>query len=422
MAEGFGNGSSEPESQRCLLEAGELLCPDLSVIVSDSPRPQLRQRRRRCHITETFSSPAVSGSSRPAEPSRGLSHKTKRRRLNGSERSDRFFSPSPEGLFPMGHWLEAPQPSTSSSTPSASSSVSSASLSSSSVSSNLSPVSKQKWEVASTVAGSVADCFPVYHCTLPSAPTQRPPTSPGSLSFLTDEERRWLNAEQGQPSTEEKRAINETIRLDLDIVISDDDEVVAHSAQVEEDEALARRLQAQFDRELADSHGSHFHHPHPYRPPQSHSQMCNPYLEQSWMPHFLAAVSGLQEDIIGQRRRRRQPRIRRRNMQLSDSFQGNDYEALLALEERQGAVVSKKLSRRAIQRFPTKTFKLSSGAGNTECQICFCDYTDGETLRMLPCFHDYHVQCIDRWLKDNTTCPICRVNLADSASLEPHNL
>lgn len=22
---------------------------------------------------------------------------------------------------------------------------------------------------------------------------------------------------------------------------------------------------------------------------------CNPYLEQSWMPHFLAAVSGLQE-------------------------------------------------------------------------------------------------------------------------------
>lgn len=33
------------------------------------------------------------------------------------------------------------------------------------------------------------------------------------------------------------------------------------------------------------------------------------------------------------------------------------------------------------------------------CQICFCDYTNGDKLRMLPCFHDYHVSCIDRWLK-----------------------
>uniref|UniRef100_A0A3P8X2S6 RING-type domain-containing protein n=1 Tax=Cynoglossus semilaevis TaxID=244447 RepID=A0A3P8X2S6_CYNSE len=56
------------------------------------------------------------------------------------------------------------------------------------------------------------------------------------------------------------------------------------------------------------------------------------------------------------------------------------------------------------------------------CQICFCDYTDGEKLRMLPCFHDYHMKCIDRWLKDNTTCPICRANLADGDTLAPPNL
>ena len=41
-------------------------------------------------------------------------------------------------------------------------------------------------------------------------------------------------------------------------------------------------------------------------------------------------------------------------------------QALLAFEERQGAVVSKKLTRRQIQRFPTKTFQSAHSAGNTK--------------------------------------------------------
>lgn len=61
--------------------------------------------------------------------------------------------------------------------------------------------------------------------------------------------------------------------------------------------------------------------------------------------------------------------------QLSSSFKQNQLsnspvdlvcQALLAFEERQGAVVSKKLSRREIQRFPTKTFQSASSAGNTQ--------------------------------------------------------
>lgn len=45
------------------------------------------------------------------------------------------------------------------------------------------------------------------------------------------------------------------------------------------------------------------------------------------------------------------------------------FQALLEFEERQGPVVSKKLSGREIQRFPTKVFKGSSGSGggNTQC-------------------------------------------------------
>nr|XP_043873636.1 RING finger protein 44 [Solea senegalensis] len=150
--------------------------------------------------------------------------------------------------------------------------------------------------------------------------------------------------------------------------------------------------------------------------------MYYPHMASSWMSCVLAAVSpaaAFEDDVIGQHRRRGRARGRNATPHFSENLQGNDYEALLAFEERQGSVASRKLSRREIQRFPTKSFEGASGGGNTQCQICFCDYTDGEKLRILPCFHDYHVKCIDRWLKDNTTCPICRANLADGDSLAP---
>lgn len=203
------------------------------------------------------------------------------------------------------------------------------------------------------------------------------------------------------------------------IVISDDEEATVRSLQMEEDEALARSLQAQFDQEEALSR--HHHHNHHLHHQQSHHRYY-PYMQPSWMSQVLAAVSplvGLEDDRI-----RRRGRGRRRNIlpDFAEDLQGNDYEALLEFEEQQGAVVSKKMTRREIQRFPTKTFRSATDAGNIQCQICFCNYDEGEKLRMLPCFHDYHVQCIDRWLKDNTTCPICRANLADGDSLAPPTL
>ncbi|KAG2460348.1 CASC1 protein, partial [Polypterus senegalus] len=73
---------------------------------------------------------------------------------------------------------------------------------------------------------------------------------------------------------------------------------------------------------------------------------------------------------------------------------------LLSLEERLGEVVTKKMSSAQINCLPTKTFNSASAAGKTICQICYCDYKEREKLRILPCLHDYHTRCIDRWLKD----------------------
>ena len=44
------------------------------------------------------------------------------------------------------------------------------------------------------------------------------------------------------------------------------------------------------------------------------------------------------------------------------------------------------------------------------CSVCLCEYEAGETLRTLPlCRHVFHTACIDPWLGQHQTCPLCRV-------------
>jgi len=42
------------------------------------------------------------------------------------------------------------------------------------------------------------------------------------------------------------------------------------------------------------------------------------------------------------------------------------------------------------------------------CVVCMCEFDVGETLRILPCAHEFHSPCVDKWLEGNATCPICR--------------
>lgn len=187
----------------------------------------------------------------------------------------------------------------------------------------------------------------------------------------------------------------------------DEEEAVVRSLQMEEDEALARSLQAQFDREESDSHSRNHHHHH-----LEHHRF---HVNNHWMSQVLAAVTPLvhtDQELFGPSR----GRGRGQTAPELDFSDENNYEALLAFEELRGAVVTRKLSRSDIQRFPTKRFLSANSSENTQCHICFCEYSDGDKLRILPCFHDYHVRCIDRWLKENVTCPICRVDLSDAAA------
>jgi hypothetical protein len=35
----------------------------------------------------------------------------------------------------------------------------------------------------------------------------------------------------------------------------------------------------------------------------------------------------------------------------------------------------------------------------------------GDQLRVLPCWHNFHVACIDKWLEINRTCPTCKTSI-----------
>ncbi|CAN6335527.1 unnamed protein product [Urochloa humidicola] len=53
------------------------------------------------------------------------------------------------------------------------------------------------------------------------------------------------------------------------------------------------------------------------------------------------------------------------------------------------------------------------GGGMDECAICFEDFEDGEEVSVMPCSHrhEFHPNCIGKWLARSNTCPLCRHEL-----------
>uniref|UniRef100_A0A087XQM7 RING-type E3 ubiquitin transferase n=3 Tax=Poecilia TaxID=8080 RepID=A0A087XQM7_POEFO len=68
------------------------------------------------------------------------------------------------------------------------------------------------------------------------------------------------------------------------------------------------------------------------------------------------------------------------------------------------------LTKEQIDNLSTRTYGQASleGEMGRACSVCINEYTQGNKLRRLPCSHEFHVHCIDRWLSENNTCPICR--------------
>lgn len=55
---------------------------------------------------------------------------------------------------------------------------------------------------------------------------------------------------------------------------------------------------------------------------------------------------------------------------------------------------------------------------DAQCYICLVEYEDGDEVRVLPCHHEFHRLCIDKWLKEiHRICPLCRGDVCKTGSL-----
>lgn len=62
---------------------------------------------------------------------------------------------------------------------------------------------------------------------------------------------------------------------------------------------------------------------------------------------------------------------------------------------------------RMIKSLPTRKVK----AEIEECAICLVAIKKGRSAKRMPCLHEFHPICINKWLQKTMRCPICRYEL-----------
>ncbi|KAJ8526664.1 hypothetical protein K7X08_029141 [Anisodus acutangulus] len=75
-----------------------------------------------------------------------------------------------------------------------------------------------------------------------------------------------------------------------------------------------------------------------------------------------------------------------------------------------------------VESLPVKSYNKVRRSSNDEvaqCYICLVEYEEGDILRTLPCHHEFHRTCVDKWLKEiHRVCPLCRGDICQSHSFQ----
>ncbi|KAL5270311.1 hypothetical protein ACHWQZ_G001152 [Mnemiopsis leidyi] len=76
---------------------------------------------------------------------------------------------------------------------------------------------------------------------------------------------------------------------------------------------------------------------------------------------------------------------------------------------------SKKV-KKSVPQTPDNASTCSSISSNEDadfCPVCLDLYKPREVIRILPCKHEFHKNCVDPWLFDHRTCPMCKLDILE---------
>jgi hypothetical protein len=71
-------------------------------------------------------------------------------------------------------------------------------------------------------------------------------------------------------------------------------------------------------------------------------------------------------------------------------------------------------AKRALQIISTSVLKkddLEAKDFFDTCAVCIENYRVEDIVRILPCKHQFHKICIDQWLLEKRTCPMCKMDI-----------
>ncbi|KAM4749660.1 E3 ubiquitin-protein ligase RNF130 isoform 2-T2 [Rhinophrynus dorsalis] len=71
-------------------------------------------------------------------------------------------------------------------------------------------------------------------------------------------------------------------------------------------------------------------------------------------------------------------------------------------------------AKKAISKLTTRTVKKGDKETDPDfdhCAVCIESYKQNDIVRVLPCKHVFHKVCVDPWLSEHCTCPMCKLNI-----------
>nr|XP_033783476.1 E3 ubiquitin-protein ligase RNF130 isoform X3 [Geotrypetes seraphini] len=71
-------------------------------------------------------------------------------------------------------------------------------------------------------------------------------------------------------------------------------------------------------------------------------------------------------------------------------------------------------AKKAVGKLTTRTVKKGDKETDPDfdhCAVCIESYKQSDVVRILPCKHVFHKSCVDPWLSEHCTCPMCKLNI-----------